>query len=82
MAELKTSKEWQVLCKILIYDPDGWRNLPDLDIDRWNKEKITREEFEKRMCSSTIIWREDLPKVKKMKNWSDNIWLDKEDQYE
>lgn len=51
--ELKTSEEWQRLCKVTILDPDGW--------DRknyrysWCEEKITRSEWERRMLTSTVL---------------------------
>lgn len=63
----RTSDQWQLRCKTIVMDPDGW--------DRknyyysWNVEKITRKEFEKRLIVSTCqyfspfgncIWK-DLP---------------------
>lgn len=73
MAELKTSLEWQKICKITVLDPDGWdrTNFPY----SWEKEKITRQEFEKRLCSSTVkgtaqaivsgkIWLDEKPTIK------------------
>ena len=48
---LKTSEEWQKKCTATVLDPDGW--------DRtnyqysWHEEKITQQEFEKRLVSST-----------------------------
>ena len=50
---LKTSEEWQNEFKeITILDPDGWdrKNFQY----SWYEEKITKREFNKRMCSSTI----------------------------
>lgn len=66
--DLRTSEEWQKICRIKILDPDGW--------DRknysysWNEEKITREEFEKRMANSTCQFPQDL----------NNIWTDQKDK--
>lgn len=58
MEELKTSNEWYHEIypdgDLIIYDPDGW--------DRSNyhysfyEEKITRKEFEWRVCGSTCIF--------------------------
>lgn len=51
----KTSSEWlnQDYQGIQIIDPDGWNR------ENWEhsfyKEKITKEEFEKRLIQSTII---------------------------
>jgi len=65
--ELKTSSEWEEECKVIVLDPDGW--------DRenyhfsWFEEKITKEEFERRLMFSTCrfaafkdmksIWKEE-----------------------
>jgi len=68
MSELKTSEEWQKLCKIEVLDPDGWdrRNYQY----SWHEELITRNEFEKRLGSSTCqfnttsffdIWKDQKP---------------------
>lgn len=63
---MKTSEEWQKLCKIEVLDPDGW--------DRgnyqfsWHEELISREEFEKRLLPSTVQFNTD--------NISD-MWRDK-----
>lgn len=51
--EKKTSEEWQKLCTVIILDPDGWDRSSEGWEYSWYKEKITRNEFEKRMCSST-----------------------------
>lgn len=61
--ELRTSDQWQILCNIKVLDPDGW------DRSRfqysWYEEKISREEFERRLAFSTIegfnvskIWKD------------------------
>ena len=70
----KTSEEWQKICKLLIYDPDGW-NRQNFDYS-WKEEKITREEFEHRMYFSTCFFRDDIPEEQKMTSWGDDIWLD------
>lgn len=55
--EKKTSEEWQQLCNIIVYDPDGW--------DRqnykfsWYEEKITRIEFKRRLVYSTCQWTKE-----------------------
>ena len=56
--ELKTSEEWQSLCKIKVLDPDGWdrRNYRF----SWHEEKITRQEFENRLIKSTCEFGCDL----------------------
>lgn len=64
--DLKTSKNWQKLCKIQILDPDGW-NRKNFDYS-WKEELINRNEFEKRMFHSTI--KGDLLQK--------NIWIDQE----
>ena len=56
MTQLKTSDEWEKIGLppgiLLILDPDGW--------DRknwqfsWFEEKITKEEFNKRVLRSTV----------------------------
>ena len=73
--EIKTSVSWQEICRVLIGDPDGW-DRTNFNYS-WYKEKITRKEFERRMCFSTCFWRIDLPKEQIMTSWEDNIWLDK-----
>ena len=68
MKEVKTSNEWQELCRTIVFDPDGW--------DRqnyqysWHEEQITRLEFEHRLCDSTCQWV--LPV-------DGNIWRDKDE---
>ena len=66
MNELKTSDQWQELCTLTVFDPDGW-DRKNFDYS-WHKELITKSEFERRMASSTImgmitdsIWIELLP---------------------
>lgn len=53
--ELKTSEEWhnKYYSNITVFDPDGW-NRSNWHFS-WFKEKITRDEFEKRMFKSTCI---------------------------
>jgi hypothetical protein len=62
--ELKTSEEWQKECKVEILDPDGW-DRKNWDFS-WYKEKISKEEFEIRMVSSTCILPRPIT--------PDNIW--------
>ena len=54
--EKKTSKEWIELIpkkhKLVILDPDGWGRT-NLEYS-FSEELITKEEFDKRLCSSTI----------------------------
>ncbi len=55
----KTSEEWYDLYyknNVVILDPDGWDRSPRNWDYSWNKELITRAEFERRLCSSTCIW--------------------------
>jgi len=60
----KTSEEWNMLFNGHILDPDGWNRVNYQH--SWFEEKITREEFEKRMWESTVhltniqepIWRD------------------------
>ena len=56
--ERKTSEEWQKLCKIKVLDPDGWDRHGDFDFS-WYKEKITAQEFEQRLISSTCEFNQD-----------------------
>jgi hypothetical protein len=53
---IKTPDEWLKMddySDITILDPDGWdRNNFD---ESWN-EKITEEEFNRKLCSSTCMW--------------------------
>lgn len=67
MEELKTSAEWQKLCKIEVIDPDGW-DRQNLQYS-WFEEEITREEFVERMLPSTI--RAGMP-------IGENMWRNKE----
>ena len=56
----KTSEEWfneLYVDKVTIYDPDGWDRSENGWEYSWHKETITRAEFEKRLCSSTVMWR-------------------------
>lgn len=57
--EVKTSKEWkELLCpKVIIMDPDGW-DRSDYDYS-FNQEKISKEEFNRRLCTSTCMWNTD-----------------------
>lgn len=55
----KTSEEWYNLAykdKVTILDFDGWDRRPEYWEYSWNVERITRVEFEKRLCQSTCIW--------------------------
>lgn len=51
MEDLRTSSEWEIEFGILVLDPDGWdrKNLTD----SWS-QMITRDEFQRRIMSSTI----------------------------
>jgi hypothetical protein len=53
---MKTSKEWYELVpkehELIILDPDGW-DRKNYDYS-YNEELITKEEFKKRVSSSTI----------------------------
>lgn len=53
--ELKTSAEWyEELGKhYIIHDPDGW-DRKNYDYS-FNKEKITKEEYQRRVMASTIL---------------------------
>lgn len=52
--ELLISEEWQDKCLMVVIDPDGW--------DRknykwsWHREKITKQEFERRLMRSTCMF--------------------------
>ena len=69
MEDLRISDDWQKICKTIVYDPDGW--------DRqnyqysWFEEKITRREFEMRLCISTCFWAKPV---------DSNIWRDLDDE--
>lgn len=54
MEENKTSKEWYstIQSGITIIDPDGW-DRSNYEYS-FNKEKITKEEFKKRLYASTL----------------------------
>ena len=51
----KTSAEWIKGCSVIILDPDGW-DRTNFDYS-FNKEEITKEEFDKRIGYSTCISR-------------------------
>ena len=51
---VKTSQEWQKLCKLEIMDPDGWNRNPKNFHYEWYDKKISRKEFEKRIKQSTV----------------------------
>lgn len=72
MSDLKTSEEWSKLSTVQIYDPDGW-DRTNYQFS-WHEELITREEFEKRMCSSTCMFTK--PIFDKNGNVN-SIWNDK-----
>ena len=63
--ELKTSDQWQILCKTKVLDPDGWdrKNFQY----SWHEEKISRNEFERRLLFSTVegfrckMWKDKDP---------------------
>lgn len=67
MSELKTSNEWyeEERDKYIIMDPDGW--------DRRNyqysfyEEKITREEYDKRVMESTLMRQLDIEEELKLR---------------
>jgi len=50
--DLRTSEEWQKLCKIEVLDPDGWDRQGDFNFS-WYEEKISRETFMERVLPST-----------------------------
>lgn len=68
--DLRTSEDWQKICRIKVRDPDGWdrENL----LFSWYKEEITREEFERRLSPSTCEHPFEVLIEKK------SIWIDKE----
>ena len=49
---LKTSAQWQNLCRIDVLDPDGW-DRSNYQFS-WYEELISRQEFERRLVSSTV----------------------------
>ena len=51
---LKTSAEWQEeYPDVKVYDPDGW-DRQNFQFS-WFEEKITLEEYNKRLLTSTVI---------------------------
>lgn len=56
--DLKTSKEWFKAFehRMTILDFDGWNRDPDEFNYSWEQELISEKEFNRRLCSSTIIW--------------------------
>ena len=51
--EFRTSEEWQKLFpRPKVYDPDGW-DRKNFDYS-WYQEKITKQEYEKRVMYSTV----------------------------
>ena len=58
----KTSKDWYESMpekeKVVIMDPDGW-DRSNYEYS-FNEELITEEEFHKRLCSSTCMWKTSL----------------------
>lgn len=61
---LKTSEQWAKSPEYMgltILDADGWDRHPDEFEFQWFKELIDKNEFERRLCTSTIKW--SLPKL-------------------
>ena len=55
MEDLKTSKEWQELYpEPRVLDPDGW-DRQNFQYS-WYEEKITLEEYNKRLITSTCMY--------------------------
>ena len=57
MDKLKSAEEWLAEPEyegITIYDPDGWDRRGEYWEASWN-EKITKQEFERRMVESTCL---------------------------
>ena len=52
----KTSIEWYKKCPYEILDPDGWDRSGDFNYS-FNKELITKREFNKRLMQSTLKWK-------------------------
>ena len=50
---LKTSENWQKEADVTVIDPDGWDRI-NFQYS-WFEEKISKQEFEKRVCYSSII---------------------------
>jgi hypothetical protein len=63
MGEMKSSNEWwiehEMFSDYTIMDPDGWdrKHL----VESFFKEKVTKEEFERRLSLSTLV-----PRIKPM----------------
>jgi hypothetical protein len=53
MSQLKTSEEWNKTEDYVILDPDGW-DRRDFKYS-WFEELISLEEFNRRVCSSSIL---------------------------
>ena len=68
--KLKTSEEWQKLCKVKVMDPDGWDRSNNYHYD-WYEKKISRLEFEKRLAISTVSGGY---------MFGEGIWKDQEDE--
>jgi hypothetical protein len=57
--DTKTSEQWFnefYRNKVTILDADGWPRDPDTWEFAWKKEQITKQEFERRLNDSTLIW--------------------------
>lgn len=57
---LKTSEEWvndSRYAELDILDPDGWPREPSEFKFHWFEERITQQEFERRVFDSTIQWK-------------------------
>jgi len=61
----KVSSEWIKEYNVKIFDPDG-RDRTNYDYS-FNKEKITRKEFERRLIFSTICCTGKLSELRKKK---------------
>jgi len=59
----KVSSKWIKEYNCKIFDPDGW-DRTNYDYS-FNKEKITRKEFENRLIFSTIQWKDKLSELRK-----------------
>jgi len=53
MSQLRTSEEWNQKADYVVLDPDGW-DRSDWHYS-WFTEKITLDEFNRRICNSTIL---------------------------
>jgi len=70
--ELKTSEEWQALTPDMkVIDPDGW-DRKDFHFS-WFEEKITKEEYDKRLIPSTISWIDNERKLSSLLNYGRNL---------